>query len=112
LLIPLKTVNELNRHEHFRTRHNRSVWQRDAIAYALRASLRPFVGVPVTVTLTRIAPSSGLDAHDGLPSSMKFVVDALAELLGEKNDRDPRYAWRYGQERGPYGVRVEIDPLI
>ena len=107
--IPIRTVNELNRHEHFRVRLRRSRDQRQATAYRTRGHLGSFIGKPVTVTLTRVAPSTGLDEHDGLPSAFKFIVDALAELLGEKNDRDPRYHWRYRQECGPYAVNVTIE---
>lgn len=66
---------------------------------------------PWRITLTRIAPSSGLD-DDSLPVSMKAIRDELAKLLGVENDRDPVFTWVYAQERGrpgEYLVRVAIE---
>jgi hypothetical protein len=69
---------------------------------------------PCVVTLTRIAPSGGLDPHDGLGAALKGVIDGIADGLGLKNDRDSRVTWQLAQERGPagrYEVRVEIRAL-
>lgn len=63
------------------------------------------------ITLTRIAPSSGLD-DDALPASAKSVRDGIADALGMKSDRHPRVTWRYEQRRGKakeYGVEVKIE---
>lgn len=65
----------------------------------------------VRVLVTRVAPSSGLDKHDGLPSACKSVVDGIADWLGMK-DNDPRIVWRYDQRRGPpryYAVEVAVE---
>lgn len=74
-------------------------------------SLRPLPPLPVVVTITRIAPSSGLDPHDGLGAAMKGTIDGVADALGLRSDRDPRVTWRLDQARGKpreYAVRVEI----
>jgi len=66
---------------------------------------------PWLVTLTRIAPSSGLD-DDGLPPALKSIRDGIADALGLKSDRDPRISWRYAQRRGPpalYSIDVRIE---
>ena len=61
----------------------------------------------VHVTMTRLAPSSGLD-FDGLTAALKSVRDGIADALGV-DDRDPRVTWSYGQERAKaYGVRITV----
>ncbi len=65
----------------------------------------------IVVTLTRVAPSGGLDPHDGLGAALKGIIDGVADGLGLKNDRDPRVVWSLAQRRGPagvYAVEVEI----
>lgn len=65
----------------------------------------------VTVILTRVAPSSGLDPHDGLPGALKACVDGVADALRLPNDRDRRVTWTYAQRRGfpgEHAVEVRI----
>jgi len=62
----------------------------------------------LTIVVTRVAPSAGLDPHDGLPVAAKSVVDGIADALGLASDRDERVSWRYAAERGPWGVVVEV----
>ena len=62
----------------------------------------------IAVWLRRRAPRV-LDLHDGLPMSLKAVVDGIADAL-EIDDADPRVAWSYGQEKdSEYGVDVMIE---
>ena len=62
----------------------------------------------LNVTLTRIAPSSGLDPDDNLRIALKWIKDGVAEVL-EVNDRDPRITWHYDQRREKdYAVHVAI----
>lgn len=65
---------------------------------------------PVVVTVCRIAPSNGLDPHDGLGASLKGTIDGIADGLGLKSDRDPRVIWVLDQRRGPWAVEVKIEP--
>lgn len=68
--------------------------------------------LPCIVTLTRVAPSRGLD-DDGLAASLKGVRDGVADALGLRDDRSPLVVWRYEQSRGrrgEYAVCVRIDP--
>jgi len=63
-----------------------------------------------TITLTRIAPRQ-LDAHDGLRSALKPVVDGVADFFGCK-DNDPRLQWQYEQRRGgvrEYAVEIRLE---
>lgn len=63
----------------------------------------------IEVTVTRIAPSNGLDPHDGLGAALKGCIDGIADGLGLKNDRDPRVRWILKQRRGKgYGVEVSF----
>lgn len=64
--------------------------------------------LPCIVTMTRIAPSDGLDSHDNLQMSLKHAADGVALWLGVP-DKDERIQWRYSQEKGPYGVRVTVE---
>lgn len=67
------------------------------------------VTFPVRVIVTRVAPSSGLDEHDGLGAALKGCIDGIADGLGLTNDRDPRVTWELRQQRGRgYAVEVEI----
>lgn len=66
---------------------------------------------PLTVRVTRVAPSGGLDPHDGLGPALKGVIDGIADGLGLKNDRDERVTWVLAQRRGAprvYAVEVAI----
>ena len=111
VVLPIRTSNPLNaargssRFALARTRRH----HRGLAASVVRAALRGRVVLPCIVRLTRSAPSSGLDPHDGLPAALKAIVDGVADALGI-DDRDPRVRWEYAQERGPYAVRVEVRP--
>lgn len=100
--LPISTVSESNRRDHWATKARRVKAHRNA-AWALC----PAYPLPCIVTLTRVAPRS-LDAHDNLRSALKFAVDGIADRLGIK-DNDPRVEWRYAQVKGkPAVVIVEF----
>lgn len=111
VLVPLPGLrldNPLNgSHRHWRVEARRRAQVTNVVALAVRNRVHD-VPLPVVVTITRIANSSGLDPHDGLPASCKQVVDVIARAYGI-DDRDPRIAWRYDQRRGKrYGVEILI----
>jgi hypothetical protein len=65
--------------------------------------------LPLIVTLTRVAPSNGLD-DDNLAGALKGVRDAVAEWLGV-DDRDrATVRYEYEQRRGPWGVEISWRP--
>lgn len=71
-----------------------------------------FHSTAITITVTRVAPSNGLDPHDGLGAALKSVIDGVADAIGLKNDRGPFVTWRVEQRRGPpkhYSVEVFIE---
>jgi len=63
--------------------------------------------LPLVVTIVRIGPKA-LDGHDNLPGACKSTVDEVTRYLGLTSDADARVTWAYRQERGKYGVRLEI----
>ena len=104
ICIPLRTGMGLNSREHFMARKRRVASERQAVAYVLGPQVKP--ALPLIVTLTRIAPSNGLD-DDNLAGALKAVRDQVAEWLGV-DDRDRKTVrYEYEQERGPWGVRIE-----
>ena len=117
--VEVRTQSEDNMHEHWRNRQKR-VKQQRWITHRRFNEARARAGFvcaprcwPVgwLVTLTRVAPSAGLDSHDNLRGAMKHIVDQIAQELGLPNDRDPRIEWAYAQRKGKpkqYAVLVEI----
>lgn len=119
--IPLRTYNPLNgSHGHWSVVAKRRKVERFATrvamcmateahrgeAFAAMANAKAWI-----ITLTRIAPSRGLDS-DALPASMKAIRDQIATELGFLDDSDPRLTWRYEQlRRNPreYAVCVTLE---
>ena len=111
VVVPLRTGTGQNDREHFRARARRVKHERLAVAWML-AVHKPPAG-PVTVTLCRVSPGNGLDAHDNLRGSLKAPVDQVAEWLG-RDDRDPSITWAYEQRRGKPGewsVHIDVSEL-
>lgn len=107
--VPLRTVSGMNAREHHMARARRVKGERQLVAWLLASVSKPIP--PLVVTLTRIAPSNGLDPGDNLPSALKGCRDEVAEWLGV-NDRDRKTVrYEYEQERGPWGVRIEWRPM-
>lgn len=118
LAFPMRTTNPNNgsqgasRGAMFARARERKM-QRTQAAFFVGAA-RPMPPVPVQVTITRVAPSSGLDPHDGLGAALKGVIDGVADALGLRNDRDPRVTWTLAQRRGAagfYGIEIEVTTM-
>lgn len=109
IFVPLKTGRGQNDREHWRTRHRRVEHEKDAIAWMLVKHQRP--RVPCSVLLVRVAPSNGLD-DDNLAGALKSVRDAVAQWLGVDDKDRMTVRYRYAQERGPWGVRIEFGPPV
>lgn len=122
LLIPVKIESLANKMEHWSKRHKRNKILKFLIQRELAVNNVPslpvierFHGERVKVALTRIAPRS-LDSFDNLPSSMKPVIDAIADfflpgLKAGRADADKRFEFTLHQEKGrpkEYGLRIEI----
>jgi hypothetical protein len=63
---------------------------------------------PLMVRLTRCAPGQPLDPTDNLPGSLKGFIDGVARQLGIDDGDVARLRFECRQERGPWGVLVEI----
>lgn len=101
-----------NLREHWATKAKRVAEQRALGAMKVRAATDAgdragMLAAGLVVTLTRIAPRP-LD-DDNLASAFKAVRDGVADAIGI-DDRDPRVAWRYAQERhgSDYGIAVQL----
>ncbi len=103
----LHTVSEANARGHWAKHAKRAKEQRGFVRLLLDARLGRAPVLPLTVTLTRYAPSSGLD-DDNLRGALKAARDGVADWLGI-NDRNPSVTWAYGQDRGPYAVHVTVE---
>lgn len=58
--------------------------------------------------VTRIGPRRIKDDHDNLCAAAKHVVDGVADALGVDDGDRSKVSWTYAQERGGYGVRIEL----
>jgi hypothetical protein len=108
VLLPLRTFSESNTRVHWAVRAKRARIQRNFARLFVGSSLArsgPMHAGAIIITLVRIGPGK-LDS-DNLAGALKAVRDGVADALG-LDDGDPRLEWQYGQEKGPYNVRVEI----
>ncbi len=105
ITIPLRTSPGLNAREHWTKRAKRVGRERFAVGTALNGQPKP--ALPCVVTITRIAPSNGLDPFDNLPSSLKAAVDAFAAWIGVDDRKSDLVRYQCKQERGAWGVRIE-----
>lgn len=113
--LALKTTNPLNGSwGRWQSRSFARRKQRNAASAACRAQVGEPLPLPLVITLTRVAPSNGLD-DDALPASLKAIRDGVTDWLGLSDDRaTPRLQWRYEQRRGPrgaYGVEILLAPM-
>jgi hypothetical protein len=109
VFVPVKTVNELNDHSHWRVRQKRAKGQHQAVAACLHGVPRP--ALPVVVQFTRYSPGTTPLDDDGAVAAVKHVRDAVAKWLGV-DDADERVKWimppRQVTCQPAYGVRLEF----
>lgn len=117
--LSLKTVNPLNAHELPFARSSRAQSERMAARMGALIALPPrhwprgtFAKVNrFVLELTRIhSPRARpLDDHDGLPASLKHVVDGICDHLGVDDGDRSRIRITYApQETGDWGVRFKV----
>jgi len=102
----LRLVSEANSRDRW-AKQKRAKTARQAAKVATICEA-PYPALPLTVTITRIAPGR-LDS-DNLASSAKAVRDGVADALGI-DDGDSAVTWLYAQRKGgvrTYGVEIEI----
>jgi len=112
LTLPIKTLSEANKFEHWQARAKRQKIYLDLIRLAMGPILSE-IRLPCVITCKRYGVRL-LDAWDNLPMSFKKIVDLVAELLTGKGrgrgDGDPRLSWRYDQEKSKaYGIRITFE---
>lgn len=106
--LPLKTVSEINRHEHWRRRQKRVKAQRREVWAEWKNNVKGRVKLPCKVILTRVGPKT-LDS-DNLYSALKAVRDEVAQLLGVKDDPDSPAQFECRQKAiGEHSYRVIIE---
>ena len=125
--LPLKTVSESNRSEHWSVSSKRHRTQQFFIRSVFRREARE-IPLPCEIKLVRVSMRF-LDEEDNLPMAFKWIKDELGALIfpekvvtyQTKNgkyaknkghaDSDPRIIWVYAQEKGRIpGIRIEIRP--
>lgn len=105
--VPLRLGCGMNSREHWRARTKRVKTERETVTWYLVT--RPKPATPCVVTITRVAPSAGLD-DDNNVSAAKAVRDAIAAWLGI-DDKDARVRYQCDQKRGDWCVLIEIAAL-
>lgn len=110
LELPMKTVSELNRRDHWRTVANRRAGQRYEVCIEWRKALGvKKIALPCRVTLTRVGARE-LDS-DNLASALKSCRDEIAALLGVDDSPSSPAQFEYKQEakgKRQYGVKIEV----
>jgi hypothetical protein len=118
--IPIKTVSEANKREHWTMPYKRAKKQKEIVKlYLGQAIMQQAPEIvkmrPLTIKLTRIAPRK-LDG-DNLQMSMKSIRDSVVSLFypenlpGRGDEDNEEFTWLYDQKRGTareYSVLVEI----
>lgn len=99
-----------NLREHYMARKRRVQRERAAVVGSSLVQCGPDawekIKLPAVVTLTRIG--ARLLDSDNLQGALKAIRDQVAAQLGCGDGPTDPITWRYGQERGEYGVRVEV----
>jgi hypothetical protein len=101
----IRLGGSLNVREHWRARTRRVKLERSLAALCCRSLSKP-TQWPVTVKLTRLGPRK-LDS-DNVQGALKATRDGVADWLGVDDGDESKVLWEYGQEKGAYGVRVEV----
>ena len=104
LIDGLRTVPGMNSREHYMSRFRRVRDEKERVGWELKRLLEK-PPVPCVVTLTRLAPSNGLD-DDNLVGSLKSVRDAVADWIGVDDKDRATVRYEYAQQRGPWAVGV------
>src|ERR1700759_3622968 len=103
IIIPnFRIFSIANTTEGIYVRHRRNKKQKQ-ITTAYLYKHRPVVTLPCSVRLTRISPRR-LDDHDNLHSSLKYIVDTIADYIipGKRPgfaDNSKEITWIYNQEK-------------
>ena len=106
-VIPIRTKPGLNGREHWRARAARVKRERNAVRLCWPRRVPP-PALPVVVRLTRLSPGTRPMDDDNLPGACKAIRDEVAAILGIDDGDRAAARWEYAQDRGPWGIRVEV----
>lgn len=117
--IPIRTVPGLNAREHWAKRAKRVKQERAAAHLMAKLPAANLKRVeekaqdwarfyPLEITLVRVKPRGPKTDSDNLQGAMKAIRDGIADAFGIDDGDETVAAWRYGQGKGPWGVRVII----
>jgi len=109
--LPVNTVSEGNSSEHWSKSRKRHKTQAYWIQYYLK-EIHIYKNQPILVKLIRIS-SRKLDSHDNLPMAFKWIVDSIASIINPglkagRSDDSNLIEWKYDQEKGKKGIRIEL----
>jgi hypothetical protein len=128
VMIPVVTVSEANggrkrklkfldqtiyKGEHWTDKHKRHKKQKAIVRYFLNP-MQSLLSIPCHVHLTRHAPNK-LNKHDNLPMSLKYIVDAVCEVItqdfrpGRADDSDDISISYHQVVSKQYWVNIKID---
>lgn len=107
--IPIHTVSEANRRDHWAVKAARAKAQRAAVGWCLAGKVPALrAGEAAIVTLTRRGGRT-LD-DDNLRIAFKAVRDAVAKTLGVDDGDVARVGWAYRQEKCAWlDIVVEVE---
>jgi hypothetical protein len=105
--IPLRLGRGQNNREHYMARHRRQKAERTAVSWLLVSERRP--ALPCAVRVVRILPRGKPLDDDNLTGSCRAVRDEIAVWLGVDDGCVDLVTYTAHQERGPWGVRIEVE---
>ena len=127
MILPIVTVSEANggvkksyiingktcyKAEHWRDKHIRHKQQKGQVTITLNP-LRHHLRMPCEISFTRFAPDK-LDRFDNLPMSLKYILDAVCEIITQdfvpgRADSHEGLQVKYDQQQSQaYGVKIHI----
>ncbi len=104
--VPIRTGSGLNARLHWAVRAKRTKVEHLAVAVSMGGWFKPVL--PAAVLLTRVSPGTRPMDDDNLAGSLKGIRDAVAKRMGVDDGKRELIRFSYAQERGPWGVRIEI----
>ena len=111
--IPMKVVSEQNTHEYWWASMGRHKMQKLLVKNSWNAQKGLKFDLPAHIVLTRLSPRF-LDS-DNLPSSLKWIRDALADCIipglrpGRADDQKKGLTFEVKQEKAKeQGVKIQI----
>lgn len=110
--IPIRTVSEMNRSEHWAIKSKRHKSQKRAIKTVMKKDIEN-VKLPCHIKLTR--KSSRVLDFDNLCCSQKYVLDSICDMLipglaPGRADGDPRISVSYFQEKArKCSITIEVE---